>query len=234
MKARIKFEKQGNLRFIGHLDLMRYFQKANRRAGIPIAYSEGFSPHQIMSFAAPLSMGVESTAEYADFKLRDDAVMTSEEAVRRLNGEMAEGLRILSFLRIPDDTPNCMSTMYAADYRAWFPEVPQLSGGELSGLSEAVRTLLDRTELTVMREGKKGVKEVDIRPMIHSLRAEQDGLYLCIAQGSAANLKPETVLQALCALPGASFLGELKHRYTRTELYDKDMRTLESYGEPIL
>lgn len=234
MKARIKFEKQGNLRFIGHLDLMRYFQKANRRAGIPIAYSEGFSPHQIMSFAAPLSMGVESTAEYADFKLRDDAVMTSEEAVRRLNGEMAEGLRILSFLRIPDDTPNCMSTMYAADYRAWFPEVPQLSGGELSGLSEAVKTLLDRTELTVMREGKKGVKEVDIRPMIHSLRAEQDGLYLCIAQGSAANLKPETVLQALCALPGASFLRELKHRYTRTELYDKDMRTLESYGEPIL
>ena len=234
MKARIKFEKQGNLRFIGHLDLMRYFQKANRRAGIPIAYSEGFSPHQIMSFAAPLSMGVESTAEYADFKLRDDAVMTSEEAVRRLNGEMAEGLRILSFLRIPDDTPNCMSTMYAADYRAWFPDAPQLSGGELSGLSEAVKTLLDRTELTVMREGKKGLKEVDIRPMIHSLRAEQDGLYLCIAQGSAANLKPETVLQALCALPGASFLGGLKHRYTRTELYDKDMRTLESYGEPIL
>ena len=69
MKVRIKFEKRGNLRFIGHLDLMRYFQKANRRAGLPIAYSEGFSPHQIMSFAAPLSMGVESTAEYADFKL---------------------------------------------------------------------------------------------------------------------------------------------------------------------
>ena len=89
MKVRIKFEKRGSLRFIGHLDLMRYFQKANRRADLPIAYSEGFSPHQIMSFAAPLSMGVESTAEYADFKLTDEAQITSEEAVRRMNREMA-------------------------------------------------------------------------------------------------------------------------------------------------
>ena len=116
MKVRIKFEKRGNLRFIGHLDLMRYFQKANRRADLPIAYSEGFSPHQIMSFAAPLSMGVESTAEYADFKLTDDAQITSEEAVRRMNQEMAEGLKVLSFLRIPDDAGNCMSTMFAALY----------------------------------------------------------------------------------------------------------------------
>ena len=59
MKVRIKFSKLGNMRFIGHLDIMRYFQKAMRRAKIPIKYSEGFSPHQIMSFASPLSIGVE-------------------------------------------------------------------------------------------------------------------------------------------------------------------------------
>ena len=88
MKVRIKFEKRGNLRFIGHLDLMRYFQKANRRAGLPIAYSEGFSPHQIMSFAAPLSMGVESTAEYADFKLTDNARQDTQH-----KGHTADGQR---------------------------------------------------------------------------------------------------------------------------------------------
>lgn len=60
MKIRIKFRKYGVMKFIGHLDMMRYFQKAMRRAEIDIAYSEGFSPHQIMSFAAPLGVGITS------------------------------------------------------------------------------------------------------------------------------------------------------------------------------
>ena len=60
MNIRIKFKKYGVMKFIGHLDIMRYFQKSMRRAHIDIAYSEGFSPHQIMSFAAPLGVGLES------------------------------------------------------------------------------------------------------------------------------------------------------------------------------
>lgn len=62
------------MRFIGHLDLMRYFQKAMRRADIPIKYSEGFSPHQIMSFGAPLSMGVSGLGEYMDIELKDGSL----------------------------------------------------------------------------------------------------------------------------------------------------------------
>ncbi len=234
MKVRIKFEKRGNLRFIGHLDMMRFFQKANRRAELPIAYSEGFSPHQIMSFAAPLSMGVESTAEYADFKLTDDAEITSEEAVRRMNAQMAEGLKILSFLRIPDDTPNCMSTMHAADYKAWFPEGPELSPEECSALRKACAELLKADEITVVKEGKKGPKEVNIRPMILALQAEEDGISMKVAQGSAANLKPEFVIRSLAGIPEAAFLSDRTIRFLRTELYDEKMRTLESYGEPII
>ena len=64
MKIRIKFAKYGTMKFIGHLDMMRFFQKAIRRADIDIKYSEGFSPHQIMSFAAPLGVGIESRGEY--------------------------------------------------------------------------------------------------------------------------------------------------------------------------
>ena len=60
IKVRIKFSKHGVMRFIGHLDIMRYFQKVFRRAEIDIAYSGGFSPHQIMSFAQPLGVGLES------------------------------------------------------------------------------------------------------------------------------------------------------------------------------
>ena len=66
MKARIKFRKYGVLRFIGHLDVMRYFQKVMRRADIPIAFTGGYSPHMIMSFASPLGIGLESDGEYLD------------------------------------------------------------------------------------------------------------------------------------------------------------------------
>ena len=66
MKLRIKFIKKGQIKFIGHLDVMRYFQKALRRAEVDVAYSSGFSPHQIMSFASPLGVGLESNGEYFD------------------------------------------------------------------------------------------------------------------------------------------------------------------------
>ena len=66
MKIRIKFRKYGTMKFIGHLDVMRYFQKAIRRSEVNIRYSEGFSPHQIMSFAAPLGVGITSKGEYVD------------------------------------------------------------------------------------------------------------------------------------------------------------------------
>ena len=69
MKIRIKFRKWGVMKFIGHLDMMRYFQKAVRRAKIDIRYSEGYSPHQIMSFAAPLGVGITSDGEYFDICL---------------------------------------------------------------------------------------------------------------------------------------------------------------------
>ena len=122
MKTRVKFSKEGNLRFVGHLDMMRYFQKANRRAELPVAYSEGFHPHQIMSFAAPLGMGLEGKAEYFDLRIAEEGAsgLHSEEAVERLNREMAEGVKILSFLKLPDDSPNCMSIVHAADYEIFF------------------------------------------------------------------------------------------------------------------
>ena len=74
MKARIKFSKVGSMRFIGHLDLMRFFQKAFRRAKIAISYSQGYSPHQLMSFASPLGIGLSSDAEYLDIRSEERRV----------------------------------------------------------------------------------------------------------------------------------------------------------------
>ena len=90
MKVRIKFRKNGVMKFIGHLDIMRFFQKALRRADIPVAFSGGFSPHMIMSFANPLGVGLTSDGEYFDLELTEP--ISSEEAIKRLNAQMAEGM----------------------------------------------------------------------------------------------------------------------------------------------
>ena len=82
MKARIKFRKYGVLRFIGHLDVMRYFQTVMRRADIPIAFTGGYSPHMIMSFASPLGIGLTSDGEYLDIELSEP--VDSRDAVRRM------------------------------------------------------------------------------------------------------------------------------------------------------
>ncbi len=93
MKVRVKFSKYGPVKFIGHLDIMHYFQKAVRRAGIDVAYSEGFSPHQIMSFAAPLSVGHTSEGEYFDMEV--NSFTKEEDMLQKLNQVMVEGIDVL-------------------------------------------------------------------------------------------------------------------------------------------
>ena len=100
MKIRIKFRKWGVMKFIGHLDMMRYFQKAMRRAEIDICYSEGYSPHQIMSFAAPLGVGITSDGEYLDIEVNSS--LSSADAIRALNDTMVDGVEIVSYVKLSD------------------------------------------------------------------------------------------------------------------------------------
>lgn len=118
MKLRVKFSKHGVLRFIGHLDVMRYFQKAIRRAGIDIAYSTGFSPHQIMSFAAPLGVGLESNGEYMDIEVH--SLTSAKEFVDALNAQMADGIKVLEVKLLPDNAGNAMASVAAARYTIAF------------------------------------------------------------------------------------------------------------------
>ena len=120
MKIRIKFRKWGVMKFIGHLDMMRYFQKAVRRAKIDIRYSEGYSPHQIMSFAAPLGVGITSDGEYFDIEVNES--MTSKEAVAALNETMVDGVEVTSYVKLPDKAKTAMSIVAAADYRLSYKE----------------------------------------------------------------------------------------------------------------
>ena len=112
MKLRIKFRKYGSIRFIGHLDVMRFFQKANRRAELDVAYTGGFSPHQIMSFAAPLGVGLTSNGEYMDLEVH--SLTSCEDVKQRLNAASVPGIEITSVKILPDKAGNAMASVAAA------------------------------------------------------------------------------------------------------------------------
>ena len=114
MKVRIKFSKRGPSRFLGHLDVMRYFQKAVRRAGIPVAFSAGFRPHMIMSFAAPLGLGIASDGEYFDMELSRE--MSSRELLCRLNEALNEGFQALSAKKTPEGKKHNAMALTATEF----------------------------------------------------------------------------------------------------------------------
>ena len=190
MKARIKFRKNGVMKFIGHLDIMRYFRKAIRRAEIPIAFTSGYSPHMIMSFANPLGVGLTSDGEYFDIELTES--IASKEAVRRLNEQMVDGMEIVSFVQIPDDKKSKgMSIVAGADY------LSSVKNGSLpEDLAEKLEAFYAQNEICVVKKTKKSEKEVDIRPMIYKLECRDGKIYMRVAAGSVQNLKPELVTEA--------------------------------------
>ena len=228
MKLRVKFSKTGHMKFIGHLDLMRFFQKAIRRSKIDIKYSEGFSPHQIMSFAAPLGLGIESFGEYMDIELVGDEISDSElkNIENSLNLCMCEGLEILKVIALSSNgkSKNAMSLVGQADYYL-------ISDIELSKLKEAIESFNSLENIIVEKKSKDTVKEVDIKPMIVSVAASEfegrSAVYMRVLQGSENNLKPELVADAIKKY----VLEDLSvKRIIRTEIYDKEGRSLGDYG----
>lgn len=191
LKVRVKFAKDGAMKFIGHLDIMRYFQKAIRRAGIPIAFSGGFSPHMIMSFAAPLGVGVTSSGEYFDMELTEE--MSSAEMEKRLNDTMAEGMKVISVRQIPDGKASaCMALVAAADYTVTFRE-----GKEPSvEWKDRLQDFFNQESIVIMRKTKRSEQETDIKPWIYHLELAGDQIRMQLSQGSVHNLKPELVMEA--------------------------------------
>lgn len=181
MKVRIKFTKEGPMKFVGHLDTMRYFQKAIRRAELPIAFSGGYSPHMIMSFAAPLGVGVTSTGEYFDMELT--ATIPTDEICQRLNSQMVDGIHVLSARQVEDGKASkAMSLVAAADYLVEFRPGKAPADGWQTRITE----FLKQPEILVTKETKKGEKQVDIRPFIYKMNLQNDNrIFLSLASASA-------------------------------------------------
>lgn len=196
MKARIKFRKYGCMKFIGHLDIMRFFQKVMRRADIPIAFTGGFSPHMIMSFANPLGVGLTSDGEYFDIELTEDIDM--EAAVTRMNNVVVEGIEVVNMVPISDEKKQTgMTIVAAADYRSTLRK-----GAFPEDWKEQAKAFIAQPSIGIVKKTKKSEKEVDIKPMIYQFEVQDDSIYMLVATGSVENLKPELVMQAFCQYLG--------------------------------
>lgn len=213
MKIRIKFAKYGTMKFIGHLDMMRFFQKAIRRAHIDIKYSEGFSPHQIMSFAAPLGVGIESRGEYMDIEVQS---MTSTEDMKKaLNLVMVEGVEVLSVTLLPEQVKNAMASVAAASYSL------QMKEGcfPIEDLSEKIKAFYSQETIPYTKETKKSVRELDLKQGIYEISAASDGtIHMLVDASSSGNIKPTAVFEKFCAFAGTEIPLE-RCQITRLETY---------------
>ena len=173
MNVRVRFAKYGAVKFIGHLDVLRYFQKAVRRSGLKIAYSQGFHPHQIMSFASPLGVGITSEGEYMDMELVAD--YTPKEIVDALNEAMVEGFMVLSARILPEPEngrkrETAMSLVTASDYLVTVKETDTFfKKMSLEALQEAWGRFYNQENIPVTKIIKKSNKEtdIDLKPFLY-------------------------------------------------------------------
>ncbi len=210
---RALFQKMGNAIYISHLDLMRVFQRAFKRAGLPLTHTNGFNPRPSVSIALPLSLGVESRCELLDFELEEDG-FSNEEILTRLNAALVDGVQVL---QIYDDGAkiknlallDCVVTL-------------EYDNGIPTGAQKQLESLFASEAVVVEKKGKNGITEQNILPMIRRMEV------VC-AQGREVELRALVCCQNPSLNPmqlGAAiqkYLPDLTPdfiRCRRTEIYD--------------
>ncbi|MCL2203505.1 MAG: TIGR03936 family radical SAM-associated protein [Defluviitaleaceae bacterium] len=195
-KVRIQFSKGGALRFIGHLDFLRVFLQAVRRSGLPVAYSQGFNPHILLSFALPLPLGMESICDYADLVF--EKPLDWGKAAEKLQAHAPGGLKILQMRETAGR--GAAAVVAAADYT--------LEGTPATDLL-AAETII------IPKKTKSGTKDTDIRPDIFDITTQADKITMRLAAGSARFINPQLVAGILLGREVAAC--EIK----RVELYER-------------
>ena len=219
---------------MGHLDTMRYFQKAIRRAELPVAFSGGYSPHMIMSFAAPLGVGTTSMGEYFDMELTEK--VPTAEIEDCLNAVMVEGITISSARQVEDGKAStAMALVAAADYFVAFRPGKEPCGN----WQEKLADFLAQKEITVTKKTKRSEKTVDIRPFIYQMEACDSGVFMQLASASSNYTKPELVMDTFVRWLDKE-PQEFAYMIERREVYadageDKNPRflPLEALGEKV-
>ena len=199
IRARMRLAKYGPMKFIGHLELMRFLQKCLRRTDIDVHYSDGITPRMIMSTAMPLGLGLESSGEYVDLEL--GRPVSTEHALEQLSPLMPEGLEILDFRQVGEIVPEgggrakkpekAMSVVAAAEYDVCFRD-------HYAPPADWRKILLDfvgQDEISWTKETKKGFRTLDMKPLIYSFSiTEDEHIQMCVCSRVGQNLRPEQLI----------------------------------------
>ena len=189
------FNKSERLRHIGHLDIQRSVQRALRRSGLPVSYSKGFNPHILLTFASALSTGAAGRREIMEVQLDRD--VTPEEFLRAMNGAMPPDMQ-LSEARVLDDRHIAlMAQVQAADYTLTLADAQH---AEL--IARRLPDFLAQESIITMRRTKSGMKETDIRPLLHTLSIEGSQIQAVMTLTERLACKPNMLLTALADFCG--------------------------------
>jgi len=187
----IKFSKEGNIKFVAHLDLMRTIQRMMRRSGLPIQYSKGFNPHISLSLAQPLAVGVYSSGDYMDVAFEEEL---DENIIKeKLNASAPVGIKVFEAKKIKEEQNKkvfkSMAAIDAAKYRI------KIKYNNADSLNEDIEKLLNMKEWNTIKKTKSGESVVDIRPQIkdfdYNIVDNILVMHTIISCGSRENLSAE-------------------------------------------
>lgn len=217
---RFAYEVRGVVKFLSHLDILKLFNRALLRAGLPVAYSEGFNPHAKISFGPPRGVGQEGLREYCDLQLKE-CELTAAEVCERLDSALPKGVRVLEgrFLAPGEHKPALMAAINLAVYEASFGDMDDMDdmydmdngGWEYLRFRLAEFTAADKVEV-VRHHPKKRDKVIDLKAGVGRLELCGERLVLEIPFGADGSVKPVEVLDWLV---GEANIG---YRLARVEL----------------
>ena len=222
---RVAYHKGGEIRFISHLDLVRTLERAIRRAGLKMAFSQGFNPHPRLSFGPALAVGTISEREFFDLELTE--ALPPTEVHTRLTAQLPSGLDILEVGEISAQAPSLNQRINCATYRVrtvFTEEFP------VDRLVRSLDRIMASSEVLIRRVTPKGNKEKNIRPGIYDLRGRLEGhevvLEMALQTGSEGSVRPEDVVQGLISYCGFP-VNPVHLDIRRTGLFNRDGGNLE-------
>jgi radical SAM-linked protein len=192
-RLRITFGKLDALKYTGHLDTARVWERVLRRAEIPILYSQGFNARPRLQVANPLPLGISSECEIIDVMLKEQ-LPTLDGLGEKLESVSPDGLTIIQIVEVDARAATLQTLVSSAEYCISFPDMD-----DTSLLQEKIDTILAAEEILIQKKAKRGkTKTVNLRPSIHSLHLDDDGnLIAHLTTGDKGNLRPDVLLQQM-------------------------------------
>lgn len=213
---RVLYKKTGDISYISHLDIVKLMERVSRRAGIKLAYSQGFSPHPKTSFSPALSVGMHSFCEYMDLELEDESI-DLQELLDRYNEASVEGIEFVRAKKMEDGTGSIVAFLTNSVYEFDFE---YYSLDDFENIRDAIEKISNENEIMLERTSKSGNKiQYNIKEMIQKIEVYDDKKICCtISTSSSANLNPKVLLNHI--LDRANIIQDEVIRITKKDTFN--------------